>query len=587
MHMYRIFDHIDISYSVNVLFCRMWKRSSSIDAGTFDSRLGSLGQDDRNSPDDGMSNTPVSKARSKVANGHRRSKSAMIPSLGLHKLLNKSPPAARMPSLPPGNMVQQDTDDIVMKDDIQLKSKSVFNAVKNLEVEELEVLGPKRGITNSGNSCFLGATLQCLLTTPGLAEELVPDVARKLEEQNNAPDDITMDVDENEDVEHDQKEGCTKPTLGELNAGEDEEEPSEQKDGPVKGELTEAFKDLIRDLWRKQDDNEENGKGVSATPLVDVLKKYHMASDYFHGGQQDAQEVLMTILDLLDEDMKEQNGDEPPDTENQDDVDMKNEGSSEVEKAQDAWDRGAGGTSSSVISDTFLGQLQSSVLCDGCKTRFTTYEPFLELSLSVAPKSSKGFFSWLGFSSLTLSDCLFEYSSGDVLEGDELFFCDKCKCKTKATKHLKLHRLPKALILNIKRFKHTLKSTEKIDKFVSFPLQGLDLRSHVSFECPHPPEECIYDLYAVANHSGSLTMGHYIAYTLTRTEKNGKIGLYWKQCNDNVVTDIGNDIVVTPNAYLLFYMRRKYKNPQEAADAYSNLDIVEQRQWAGNKEHLI
>jgi len=147
--------------------------------------------------------------------------------------------------------------------------------------------------------------------------------------------------------------------------------------------------------------------------------------------------------------------------------------------------------------------------------------------------------------------------------------------------------LPKALILNIKRFKHTLKSTEKIDKFVSFPLQGLDLRSHVSFECPHPPEECIYDLYAVANHSGSLTMGHYVAYTLTRTEKNGKEGLYWKQCNDNAVTNIANEIVVTPNAYLLFYMRRKYKNPQDAADAYSNLDILEQRQWVGNKNHLI
>jgi ubiquitin C-terminal hydrolase len=579
--MYRITDNIRIDNSVTVFYCcRMWKRSSSIDAGTLDSRVGALGQDDRSSPDCGMSNVLDSKAQSKVSNGHRRSKSAMIPSLGLHKLLNKSPPASRMPSLPPGSMAQQDNDDIAVKDDMQLKSKKVFSAVKNLEVEELEVLGPKRGIANTGNSCFLGATLQCLLTTPGLAKELVPDIEVDNVEQHTVADDDTMDVDEGEDGVPNQEEGRE-------NAGDGEEEPSKEKDGPVKGELTEAFQNLIRVLWSKKDDDEENDKGVSATPLVNVLKKYHVASDYFHGGQQDAQEVLMTILDLLDEDMKKQGGDESSHSTNSDDSDMKNEGSSEVEKAQDAWDRGAGGVSSSVISDTFLGQLQSSVLCDGCNSRFTTYEPFLELSLSVAPKSSKGFFSWLGFSSLTLSDCLFEYSSGDVLEGDELFFCDKCNCKTKATKHLKLHRLPKALILNIKRFKHTLKSTEKIDKFVSFPLQGLDLRSHVSFECPHPPEECIYDLYAVANHSGSLTMGHYVAYTLTRTEKNGKEGLYWKQCNDNAVTNIANEIVVTPNAYLLFYMRRKYKNPQDAADAYSNLDILEQRQWVGNKNHLI
>jgi ubiquitin C-terminal hydrolase len=135
----------------------------------------------------------------------------------------------------------------------------------------------------------------------------------------------------------------------------------------------------------------------------------------------------------------------------------------------------------------------------------------------------------------------------------------------------------------MKRFKHSAKSTEKIDKFVKFPLQGLDLRHHVSLECPHPPEECIYDLYAVANHSGSLTVGHYTAYNLVEEEEeNGEKTYHWVQCNDDVVLKIAKEVVVSNNAYLLFYARRTFIDKDSAAKAYANLDNVEQRSWIGN-----
>ena len=39
-------------------------------------------------------------------------------------------------------------------------------------------------------------------------------------------------------------------------------------------------------------------------------------------------------------------------------------------------------------------------------------------------------------------------------QGDEAFSCDTCRGKTPATKHLRLQRLPKVLILHIKRFKY-------------------------------------------------------------------------------------------------------------------------------------
>jgi len=167
---------------------------------------------------------------------------------------------------------------------------------------------------------------------------------------------------------------------------------------------------------------------------------------------------------------------------------------------------------------------------------------------------------------------LFEYTSGDVLEGDEQFSCAHCDCKTKATKQLAIHTLPRALILHLKRFKYTSKlTTEKIDKIVTFPLKGLDLRHHLSKESHHRPEECIYDLYAVAEHKGNLTTGHYTALVL---KKEGDI-MRWVQCNDELIKSVSDQAVVSPNAYLLFYVRRNFVDQKAAEEAYANLDKLE------------
>eukprot|EP00889_Picochlorum_renovo_P000515 jgi/Picre1/27545/NNA_000512.t1 len=472
---------------------------------------------------------------------HRRSKSAMLPSLGLSRQKSKS----------------VDAEHPIVTGDVHLKSKEVFQEVKKLEFRGPVVPSAKRGVANTGNSCFLSSVLQCLFATPGVAAMLAPDICDE-KRQDSVDNNNSVAMDESNEEEGRQSEA--------EEAAEDVPQTAGQAERPEKGTC---------------------GRGgdhdVSALPLVQVLKRYPTAAEYFNGAQQDTQEVLMALLDLLDQDLYE-NSDENGTTEDQK-SDTKVTHVSELEKAACAWNSVVE-KSSTLISENFLGQLQSCVLCETCKTRFTMYEPFLELSLSLAPKASKNkaLFNWLGFSSPSLSDCLFEYTSDALLEGDELFDCEKCQCKTRATKQMKLHRLPKALIFHMKRFKHSAKSTEKIDKFVKFPLQGLDLRHHVSLECPHPPEECIYDLYAVANHSGTLTVGHYTAYNLVEEEEEekGEKTYHWVQCNDDVVLKIAKEVVVSNNAYLLFYARRTFIDKDSAAKAYANLDNVEQRSWIGN-----
>lgn len=494
---------------------------------------------------------------------HRRSKSAMLPSLGLSRQKSKS----------------VDAEHPIFAGDVHLKSKEVFQEVKKLEFCGPLVPSAKRGVANTGNSCFLSSVLQCLLATPGVAAMLAPDMCHE-KRQNSVENNNSVVMDESNEEEGRQSE-----------AEEDNEEATEdalqtagQAERPEKGTLARVMRDIVCELWHKPGNNDADTgadtKSVSALPLVQVLKRYPTVAEYFNGAQQDTQEVLMALLDLLDQDLYQNENGNIKDNAS----DSKVKYVSESEKAECAWNSVVE-KSSTLISENFLGQLQSCVFCETCKTRFTMYEPFLELSLSLAPKASKNkaLFNWLGFSSPSLSDCLFEYTSEALLEGEELFDCEKCQCKTRATKQMKLHRLPKALILHMKRFKHSAKSTEKIDKFVKFPLQGLDLRHHVSLECPHPPEECIYDLYAVANHSGTLTVGHYTAYNLV--EEGGETGEkthHWVQCNDDVVLKIAKEVVVSNNAYLLFYARRTFVDKDSAARAYANLDNVEQRSWIGN-----
>ena len=66
--------------------------------------------------------------------------------------------------------------------------------------------------------------------------------------------------------------------------------------------------------------------------------------------------------------------------------------------------------------------------------------------------------------------------------------------------------------------------------------------------------ENVYDLYAVCNHMGTMTRGHYTAYC--RNPADGQ----WYMFDDNHVQALSEEQLVTPGAYLLFYVRQSLIN---------------------------
>ena len=133
----------------------------------------------------------------------------------------------------------------------------------------------------------------------------------------------------------------------------------------------------------------------------------------------------------------------------------------------------------------------------------------------------------------------------ELLDENNEWYCENCKKKQRAKKKLEIYNTPKILIIQIKRFSHT----NKINTKVNFPLNDLDLSKYILSSDKSRPIK--YDLFAVANHYGSLSFGHYTAFC-----KNS-INEKWYEFNDSCVCEIKDlSKIVSSNAYVLFYKQK-------------------------------
>jgi ubiquitin carboxyl-terminal hydrolase 4/11/15 len=142
--------------------------------------------------------------------------------------------------------------------------------------------------------------------------------------------------------------------------------------------------------------------------------------------------------------------------------------------------------------------------------------------------------------SLSLSDCLQNFSHPETLEKSEAWACDKCKNKGSAQKMIELSIIPRILIIHLKRFRINKQNREKINARVKFPKTELRLDEFVSGSI-----RSSYDLFAVCNHMGGLYGGHYTANVYSTR------GSRWFECNDSQITE--SDEISESSSYVLFY----------------------------------
>ncbi|KZT09960.1 cysteine proteinase [Laetiporus sulphureus 93-53] len=168
---------------------------------------------------------------------------------------------------------------------------------------------------------------------------------------------------------------------------------------------------------------------------------------------------------------------------------------------------------------------------------------------------------------ITIQDCLDEFTREEKLGEDDLWYCPRCKKHQQATKRFDLWKVPDILVVHLKRFSNSRTLRDKIDTFVDFPINGLDISDMVGerqvaqrlleqgvdieqLGLSNVDEPLMYDLYAVDEHLGGLGGGHYRAYAYNHvTDK-------WYHFDDSYVSPTRAEAAVNANAYLLFYRRR-------------------------------
>ncbi|KAK3408317.1 ubiquitin carboxyl-terminal hydrolase 8 [Eucalyptus grandis] len=167
--------------------------------------------------------------------------------------------------------------------------------------------------------------------------------------------------------------------------------------------------------------------------------------------------------------------------------------------------------------------------------------------LSSLPEIFKpGFLSKRSQETVSLYKCLEAFLTEEPLGPDDMWYCPRCKEHRQASKKLDLWRLPEILVIHLKRFSYSRFSKNKLETYVDFPIDNLDLSAYIAWK--NGQSSCRYMLYAVSNHYGSMGGGHYTAFV-----HHG--GNRWYDFDDSHVHPIGLEKIKTSAAYVLFYRR--------------------------------
>ena len=396
---------------------------------------------------------------------------------------------------------------------------------------------PQSGLTNIGNTCFLNATLQCLVAAAPLRDLLLAHHARWRAAYTAA---------------------FGKNQVGPCQCdGAD----GDSDDPPAPAPAHPGF--LALALHAHRACGARRAAAFAPRPVIAELARAgtRLASD---GRQADAHEALKVLVgDALEvkscmmrpRKRRRRRGDCYDGRRDGDDA--------------DGWP--AGPRAALAAAALFRGSLVSSVRCGTCGATSAREEPFTDLSLELradAGDSDVAVAAAAGDSQasagvgctpadagapLLLEDLLARFARAETLRGANAYHC-RGACGgavPRAEKRLRVRGAPpKLLALHLKRFRGRRGARGKLQCRVRFPA-ALDL----SPICAAPGGGADAGgagarLFAVLAHAGDdLRSGHYVAF-VRRTRK-------WYRCDDARVSAVAEAAVfsesVQRGAYLLFY----------------------------------
>jgi len=197
----------------------------------------------------------------------------------------------------------------------------------------------------------------------------------------------------------------------------------------------------------------------------------------------------------------------------------------------------------SIITDIFGGKLRTTVKKTNSSKPSVSIQPFYCLHLDIQNPQIND-----------LEQALLAYGMPESVEG----YTDENNSTIAASQATTLEKLPKILILHLKRFAFTIESIpassgsekqpyhsgqiKKIHKFISFPKM-----LHLPKSLVAANQKTLYKLLSVICHHGKhVTNGHYTCDVRQSTDQ-------WIHYDDSEVHTIREEDVLKKTAYVLFY----------------------------------
>ena len=365
---------------------------------------------------------------------------------------------------------------------------------------------PKTGLHNFSVTCYMNATIQCLVGTIPLSQFFLDNRWRDFVQKN--------------------WKGSN-------------------------GIMPEIYGNLVRSLWR--------GDADVIRPAS--LRKFcaRLNPEWGVDRQQDAKEFFDFLVDCLHEDLNTnwERQQLRPLTEKDE---LRRESLPVRKASKIEWERYSH-RESSFISELFAGQHASRLRCTTCQNTSTTYEAFYSISVEI-PQSGRG----ADIHDCLRSYCREEKLSGDEVWKCPHCKCEREATKritiTRAPQFLVVHFKRFSMSKN--------ESARKVHTPIHFPLHGLDMEQYIVPPLPQKQENLpddrpidpaitppyLYDAYAVMRHLGSSGAGgHYIS--LVKDSARGR----WRKFDDDRYSDFEpkklkkEQALQNGEAYLVFYGR--------------------------------
>lgn len=187
----------------------------------------------------------------------------------------------------------------------------------------------------------------------------------------------------------------------------------------------------------------------------------------------------------------------------------------------------------SEIMDLFYGIYVSQIISiDGHTIHNIKPESFFILDLPIPTNKPI----------VSIYDCLDYFTMTETMNGENAWYNEKTQSNEDIQKTMGFWNFPKILVITLKRFSPD--GRRKLMNLIDFPLENLDLSTYVQ---GYNPQQYVYDLFGICNHTGGVMGGHYTAFVKNSTNE-------WYHFNDTNVAPIQK--IVTPMAYCLFYRKK-------------------------------